>query len=160
MSFQREERRESRVTVQELRRQLRDADEDRYLRMDRLAQFAKDRSSSGGSIRTLAIILAVTAGIGSAVSIADAPAPGPTSIATHASAIRFAPLATPGEIVSIRRAHQTAPARSSTTVERKRRATPVASFAKTPAKDRRPVPRPVSPGEFGRTAPVKVGAGL
>jgi hypothetical protein len=160
MILQRDDRREPRVTVHELRRQLRDADEDRYVQTAALAQFVKDRPSSGGSIRTLAIILAVTAGIGSTVSIADAPAPGATSRATEVAATTGAPLAAPSEIVSIRRARHTSGARTSTTLERKRRATPVASLAKTPAKDRRPAPRPLSPGEFGRTTPVKAGTGL
>jgi hypothetical protein len=145
----RRDRRSSRLTVHELRQFLREADEDRF-RLAAALRECRARLSrmNGGTWRPLVVVILVAAGLGSSTWTVNAPAGPPkqqfrtgfnVAFATTETAARTAD----GKLVS---------APISGVARRHRRSTRIAQkplMPRTPSS--KAAPRPLSPGEFGRT---------
>ena len=148
------DRRHSRVSVTQLRRDLREADEDRFRLTVALARLGR---KPNGTPRLLAIALLVTGGLGSAVGTTEAPT------ATMAQMARATTTpAMPADIMPLEIAAPTMPVLR----ERVRpvsRSTARTARSSTPIPKRtsefvtlRETPRPMSPGEFGRPRAVRL----
>jgi hypothetical protein len=142
----RRDRRSSRLTIHELRQFLREADEDRFRLAAALRECrARLPRMNGG---TLVVVILVAAGLGSSTWTVNAPAGPPKQPFTIGFDVAFATTETAartadGKLVS---------APISGVARRHRRTTRI---ARAPLMPRPPsskaAPRPLSPGEFGRT---------
>ena len=138
------DRRVSHITIQQLRRHLRDADEDRY----RLTAAAGRPPDSSTGPRLLGLLLLLIAGSGIAFRTAGAPHPvGQIAAASSTPFVEVAGMpAVVGvkvEDVAVRLAPEPAP--------KVRRPTAKRASALAPVKHgSRGAPRPLHPGEFGR----------
>jgi hypothetical protein len=150
------EHRSSRLTVHELRQFLREADEDRFQLAAALRDCRARASSMNGG--TLIAVILVAAGLGSSAWTANAPVHSPIQQVN-------APLKTPKYVRAASTLAENA-SDSSRRAPAQRFAT--ASMSKAPLRHRRsttsvrpsapqmlvgkPAPRPLHPGEFGRTS--------
>ena len=146
------DRRHSRISVSQLRRDLREADEDRFRLTVALAQLGRRHN---GTPRLLAIALLVTGGLGSAVGTTmEAPTATMAQVTTApaiAADTRPMEIAAPKVPVS-----ESVRSSFRSTTRTARSVTRTVSRTPELVVLRQAPPRPLSPGEFGRPRPMRL----
>jgi hypothetical protein len=140
------------LTIQDLRHQLRDADQDRFDLTVALARLVGEQKPDRNTFRTMGVIVAIAAAIGAAVSTAGAPSQQTPVPANSAVRTGVSPMSdSSAEAVAAETIQHPVRVLAARTVTRQAtRTKPVQPARRPTATYRRPVPRPLSPAEFGR----------
>jgi hypothetical protein len=152
MSSHQKERRESRCTIQDLRHHLRDADQERFHLTVALARLVGEQKPDRNTFRTMGVIVAIAAAIGAAVSTAGAPARRTPVVANSASPMEISPTSSGvlAEVVPAQSVQRPARTRTTRTATKQPAGLKPAKVRRPTSSYQRPVPRPLSPAEFGR----------
>ena len=145
MERMRSDRRHPRIRVEDLRRDLREADEDLF----RLESVLKTRGGNSWlNARVVGGAVLIAIGLGSVLSMAKAPAKPLLPALAARPMLESSILRGGSNPLPVALRYSTSQA---SPVQRKAIARPTARRPSTPS-NTRPAPRPVSPGEFGRAA--------